>query len=203
MVHSGLVEGVLRGRELRYAVDAVVLLAGIPGAGKSTLLRRLFTGDSSVRVYDSEQVRDRWEPTLGFMPYAWWRPFVHLVYYVTVLKAMRRGQGPMVVHDCATRPWVRQLLGRRARRARLPVHLILLDVPKEEARSGQLARGRVVRHTSMERHCERWPGVVRRASSDPGSVVPGALSATVLSRRDADQLMRITFGDSLAKAGRC
>jgi predicted kinase len=200
-MHAGLIERVLRGRELRYAVDAVVLLAGIPGAGKSTLLRRVFAGSDEVRVYDSAHIRDRWMPVLGVLPYALWRPLVHLVYYVTLLTAMRPGRGPMVIHDCATRPWARQLIGWRARRAGLPVHLILLDVPGDVARSGQWARGRVVRSASMEKHCQRWPDVVRNASSDPGSVVPGALSAAVLSRREADQVERITFGDSAMSSG--
>jgi len=195
VVHSGLVEGVLRGRELRYAVDAVVLLAGIPGAGKSTLLRRLFTGEGPVRVFDSERIRNRWMPVLGVLPYAWWRPFVHLVYYVTVLSGMRRGGGPMVVHDCATRPWVRQLLGRRARLGGRPVHLILLDIPGDVARGGQRARGRVVRSGSMATHCRRWPEVLAKAADDPGHVVPGAASALVLTRAEADKLTGIAFGD--------
>lgn len=201
MVHTGLVEGVLRGRELRYAVDAVVLLAGIPGAGKSTLLRRVFTGNDDVRVYDSAHIRDRWMPVLGVLPYALWRPLVHLVYYVTLLTAMRPGRGPLVIHDCATRPWVRHLIGWRARQAGLPLHLILLDVPGDVARSGQWARGRVVRSASMETHCRRWPNVVRKAASDPGRVVPGALSAVVLTRREAEQVKQITFGDLRLRSG--
>jgi predicted kinase len=193
-VHSGIVEGVLRGRELRYALDAVVLLAGIPGAGKSTLLRRLFADSTAVRVFDSERIRSRWMPVLHRVPYAWWRPLVHFVYYVTVLGGMRRGRGPMVVHDCATRPWVRRMFGWRAKRAGLPLHLILLDVPGDLARSGQRARGRAVRARSMETHCRRWPDVLARAVSDPEYVVPGALSAVVLDRRAADELERISFG---------
>jgi predicted kinase len=200
-MHAGVIEGVLRGRELRYAVDAVVLLAGIPGAGKSTFLRRVFAGNDAVRVYDSAHIRDRWMPVLGVLPYALWRPLVHLVYYVTLLTAMRPGRGPLVIHDCATRPWARQLIGWRARHAGLPLHLILLDVPGDVARSGQWARGRVVRSSSMEKHCRRWPDVVRMAASEPGSVVPGALSALVLTRRDADQVKQITFGDSATRSG--
>jgi len=201
MVHTGLVEGVLRGRELRYAVDAVVLLAGIPGAGKSTLLRRVFAGNDDVRVYDSAHIRDRWMPVLGVLPYALWRPVVHLVYYVTLLTAMRPGRGPLVIHDCATRPWARTLIGWRARQAGLPLHLILLDVPGDVARSGQWARGRVVRSASMETHCRRWPDVVRKAASDPGRVVPGALSAVVLTRWEAEQVEQITFGDLRPRSG--
>ena len=181
MVHTGLVEGVLRGRELRYAVDAVVLLAGIPGAGKSTLLRRVFAGNDDVRVYDSAHIRDRWMPVLGVLPYALWRP--------------------LVIHDCATRPWARTLIGWRARQAGLPLHLILLDVPGDVARSGQWARGRVVRSASMETHCRRWPDVVRKAASDPGRVVPGALSAVVLTRWEAEQVEQITFGDLRPRSG--
>lgn len=200
-MHAGVIEGVLRGRELRYAVDAVVVLAGIPGAGKSTFLRRVFADNNTVRVLDSAHIRERWMPVLGAVPYALWRPLVHLVYYVTLLNAMRPGRGPLVIHDCATRPWARHLIGWRARQAGLPLHLILLDVPGDIARSGQWARGRVVRSTSMETHCRRWPDVVAGAASDPGSVVPGALSAVVLSRREADQVEQIAFGDQYATSG--
>ncbi|MEU8221361.1 AAA family ATPase [Kribbella sp. NPDC048915] len=190
----GVIEGVLRGRELRYTADAVVLLAGIPGAGKTTFLRRVFAGDRSVRVLDSAQLRERWMPVLGVLPYSVWRPLVHFVYYVTLLAAMRPGRGPLVIHDCGTRSWVRQLIGRRARQAGLPLHLILLDVPADVARSGQQARGREVGPNIMATHCRRWPDVVSRASIDPSSAVPGAHSALVLTRPEADEVERIVFG---------
>ncbi|MFI7067001.1 AAA family ATPase [Kribbella sp. NPDC050124] len=180
--------------ELRYPAGSVVVLAGIPGAGKTTLLRRLYPvgGDhQGVRVFDSERLRDRWMPTLGAIPYAWWRPLLHLTYYVKALSAMR--SGPMILHDCATRPWVRRLIGWRARRSGLHVHLVLLDVPGDVARSGQWARGRVVRSGSMETHCRRWPDLLDQAVADPSRVVPGAESAVVLSRRQASRLGRITF----------
>ncbi|WP_328998007.1 ATP-binding protein [Kribbella sp. NBC_00709] len=196
---SGLV-GVLHTgglRELRYAADAVVILAGIPGAGKTTLLRRLYpvgTDHGGVRVFDSERLRARWMRVLGRVPYVWWRPLLHLAYYVRVLTAMRRGGGPLVVHDCATRPWVRRLIGWRARRGGLPVHLVLLDVPGDVARSGQWERGRVVRPGSMLTHCRRWPQLLTRVAQDPRYVVPGALSAQILTRGQADRLARICFG---------
>jgi ABC-type hemin transport system ATPase subunit len=99
--------------ELRYPADSVVVLAGIPGAGKSTLLRRLFPESTDVRVLDSERLRDRWQPVLRAIPYSVWRPLLHLSYYALVLRAIRGG-GPLVVHDCATRPWARHLIGRWA-----------------------------------------------------------------------------------------
>lgn len=196
-----MVSGVLQTtgglRELRYAVDAVVILAGIPGAGKTTLLRRLYpvgADHGGVRVFDSERLRSRWMPLLGRVPYGWWRPLLHLAYYLRVLTATRRGGGPLVVHDCATRRWVRQLIGWQARRGGLQVHLILLDVPGDVARSGQWTRGRVVRSRSMETHCRRWPQLLAKAAEDPSHVVLGAASAHILTRGQADRLARISFG---------
>ncbi len=184
--------------ELRYPADSVVVLAGIPGAGKTTLLRRLYPVGrdyDGVRVYDSERLRAQWMPVLGAVPYAWWRPLLHLAYYVLALKAMRRARGPMVLHDCATRPWVRQLIGWRAKRAGLPLHLVLLDVPGDVARDGQWVRGRVVRAGSMATHCRRWPELLAKAVDDPSHVVPGAASAVVLTRRQANQLTGIACDD--------
>jgi predicted kinase len=169
----------------------VVVLAGIPGAGKSTLLRRLF-GDDDVRVLDSERLRNRWKPVLGAIPYSWWRPLLHVTHYIYVLRAIRAG-GPLVIHECATRPLARRLIGYQARRSGLAVHLILLDVPGEVARAGQQARGRVVRARSMDVHCERWPQLVREASENPSSLIAGAVSAQVFNRYQADRLEKVTF----------
>jgi hypothetical protein len=191
-------------RELRYPAAAVVVLAGIPGAGKTTLLRRLYPvgGEyGGVRVFDSERLRARWMRVLGVLPYAWWRPLLHLTYYVLVLIAMRRDKGPMVVHDCATRPWVRQLLGWRAKRSGLPLHLILLDVPGDVARDGQWVRGRIVRAGSMATHCRRWPELLAKAADDPSHVVPGAASAAILSRGQANHIEQITFDKELSVVG--
>jgi predicted kinase len=183
-----------RTTELRYSENAVVVLAGIPGAGKSTLLRRLFPDGAygEVLVLDSGDVRERWRPMLGVLPYSWWRPLIHLTHNVQVLRAMR-GDGPVLVHECATRPWARRLIGWRARRSARPVHLILLDVPGEVARDGQQARGRVVRSRSMATHCRRWRQLVAQAANNPGHLVPGALSAIILTRRQANNLVKITF----------
>ncbi|ADB35286.1 hypothetical protein Kfla_6283 [Kribbella flavida DSM 17836] len=178
--------------ELRYPADSLVVLAGIPGAGKSTLLARLFPAGSDVRVLDSAAVRARWKPALGAIPYPLWRPLMHLAYYVQVLRAMRDG-GPLVIHDCATRPWVRQLIGRAASHNGLAVHLIMLDVPEDVARLGQRARNRVVRAGSMAKHSRRWPRLVELASVDPSHVVPGAASAVVLTRPQANNLHHLTF----------
>lgn len=177
---------------LLIPANSVVVLAGIPGAGKSTLLRRLFPKHNGVRVLDSEPIRNRWKPVLRNIPYAVWRPALHLTYYTRVLRAMRTS-GPLVIHDCATKPLARQLIGRAAQLAGRPVHLLMLDVPADVARRGQHQRDRVVRAGSMETHTRRWPVLRELAITDPGQVVPGATSATILTRDQADRLTRITF----------
>jgi predicted kinase len=179
--------------KLHYPADSIVVLAGIPGAGKSTLLRRLFTSETGVQVLDSEHLRNRWKPVLRTIPYAVWRPALHLAYYAHVLRAIRT-PGPLVIHDCATKPLVRQLIGRAAMAAGRPIHLIMLDVPPDVARLGQQARARVVREGSMAKHSQRWPVLRKLAATDPGRVVPGAATAVILTRDQANQLTRITFG---------
>jgi hypothetical protein len=178
--------------ELRYSADSLVLVAGIPGAGKSTLLRRLFGAGGGVRVLDAEQLRDRWRPVLGSVPYRWWRPLLHLMQYRRVLAAIGV-PGPLVVHDCATRPWVRRLLGWRARRCGREVSLLLLDVSEDEARAGQRVRGRIVGSASFATHCRRWRGLLKQAADSPDRMVPGAASAVILDRRAADKLHNVTF----------
>ncbi|MEV6410588.1 AAA family ATPase [Kribbella sp. NPDC051718] len=180
---------------MRYPANAIVVLAGIPGSGKSTLLRRLFPEPGAVQVLDSEPIRNRWKPVLRNIPYAVWRPALHLTYYVRVLAAIRT-KTPLVIHDCATKPLARQLIGRAAQLANRPVHLIMLDVPADLARQGQHQRDRVVREGSMNTHARRWPVLRELAVTDPGQVVPGATSATILTRDQADRLTRITFTSS-------
>src|SRR5689334_20691738 len=109
---------------LTYERDAVLVVAGIPGAGKTTLLRRLFPGGGDVLVLDSDQTRSFWRRYFKQVPYRYWRPVVHVTHYARLIRALR-GPGPIVVHECATRPWARRLIFRTARR---PVHLLLLDV---------------------------------------------------------------------------
>ena len=72
----------------------------------------------------------------------------------------------------------------------------MLDVPADVARQGQRQRDRIVREGSMETHSRRWPVLRELAVTDPGQVVPGATSATILTRDQADRLTRIIFSRS-------
>ncbi|GAA3454648.1 ATP-binding protein [Dactylosporangium matsuzakiense] len=170
--------------ELRYDRDVVLVVAGIPGAGKTTLLRRLFPdGGDGVRVLDSDHTRTWWRRYLGRLPYRYWRPVVHLTHYARLVRAMRT-PGPIVVHECATRPWARRLIFRAARR---PVHLLLLDVSPAEALAGQVARNRRVRPSAFATHCRNWQQVLRRPH-------PQAATVTVMDRAQAARLEAIRFG---------
>ncbi|WP_112248999.1 AAA family ATPase [Kribbella monticola] len=178
--------------ELHYPENSIVVVAGIPGAGKSTLLRRLFRDPGTVRVLDSEHLRDRWMPLLRPIPYAVWRPLLHLTHYLRVLRAIR-SDGALVIHDCATRPLARHLIGRAAQRANRPLHLIMLDVPGDVARLGQQARSRVVRQASMTTHTRRWPVLRDLAATDPAQAIPGAATALTLNRDEANRVTGIRF----------
>ncbi|GAA4990212.1 AAA family ATPase [Actinopolymorpha pittospori] len=188
--------------ELRFPAHALVLLIGVPGAGKTTLLRRLYADGArptlpprtgGIQILDSEQTRAAWRTVLQPVPYRFWRPLVHASHYVRLWAAIRRG-GPVLAHDCGTRPLVRRLAGRWAGRHGLEVHLLLLDVSPEQARAGQLARGRSIPPGRFDLHCRRWSALLDEAAQRPDLLVPGARSALVLDRRTADQLRSVRFG---------
>jgi energy-coupling factor transporter ATP-binding protein EcfA2 len=189
--------------ELTFPAGSVVLLAGIPGAGKTTLLRRLYalTGreqgpvwtDDGTVVLDSEQARNGWGTWLRPVPYRYWRPLVHLTHYLRLWAAVRRGSGPIVLHECGTRGWVFGGLVRHAARHGRQVHVLLLDVPAPVAQESQRRRGRRVHPGRFARHARRWRAMV--ADAERGrSVLPGARTLTLIDRRAANRLDRMDFG---------
>ncbi|MFE5291587.1 AAA family ATPase [Isoptericola sp. NPDC056618] len=154
-------------RERATACDAgvgtFVLVGGVPGAGKSTALARVAGCRPGVRVLDSEAARRdlRGRVPRG-VPYGVYRPVVHVRHLAGVVRAVlggpreRGGEGVLVVHDPATsrvRRWWWACLARRA--GWRPV-LVMVDVGRGEALSGQEARGRVVRGRAFARHWRRW-----------------------------------------------
>ncbi|GIG61285.1 ATP-binding protein [Longispora fulva] len=186
---------------LRYPAGAVLVVAGIPGAGKTTLLRRLFdlTGRETGPVplpgggwlLDSEQARNRWRRRLGGrVPYAAYRPVVHLTHYLAVYRAVRAGRG-VVLHDCGTRRVLLRFLTGR------PTHLIALDVPAAVARAGQHARGRRVRGRAFRRHDRAWRFP---ADGGPPPVARGYRSLVLLDREATDRIAAIVLGGAIRSA---
>ncbi|MFD0804086.1 AAA family ATPase, partial [Streptomonospora algeriensis] len=118
-------------------------MGGIPGAGKSTLLNRLFalegtetrpaTTPDGARVVDSQQARNRLARRLRALPYPVRRWVTHLLHYLLVLRLLRPGGGPVVVHVTATRRAALRLLGRYCRRRGVGIHLLLIDADPQAA----------------------------------------------------------------------
>jgi energy-coupling factor transporter ATP-binding protein EcfA2 len=184
--------------DLRYPAGSLVLLAGLPGAGKSTLLARLYRvhGDETgpvtadgVRVIDSRQSRNWWARYLGPVPPRMRTPLVHVTHVWRIARALLQGHG-VLAHTRGTWPQILYGFAWLARRRGTDMHLILLDVSPQVARTGQHARGRAVTATTFARHRRRWRVLVDRARTGG---VPPAASVTVLDRPAADLLHSIRF----------
>ncbi|MEU9124588.1 AAA family ATPase [Streptomyces sp. NPDC048506] len=181
--------------ELRFPAGDLVVVSGLPGSGKSTLMHRVVPAldgrGAAVHRIDSQDVRERWERgRLRRLPYALYRPLVRAAHYLALHRALRSG-GSVVVHDCGTLAWVRRWIARSARRGDRELHLVLLDVPPEVARSGQESRGRGVSGYAFARHRR----AVRRLVGAAESAGPpkGFRSAVLLDRRAASALETVGF----------
>ncbi|MEU4451924.1 AAA family ATPase [Nocardioides sp. NPDC023903] len=138
----------------------LLLLGGVPGAGKSTLIRDVAGRRPEVRTLDSE-TPGRWlAARLPEVPYSLYRPLVHLWHALATLVLVLLGPTPnrptLLVHDPATRPGRRELLGRIAHARGWRTSLVMIDVPRVAAIDGQYERGRLVRTDAFERHWDRW-----------------------------------------------
>jgi hypothetical protein len=133
-----------------YPADAVVVVSGLPGAGKSTLLRRW--GGGVVRAVDPRGVHEACEAVMpGWLPYGVYRPWARVEHFRLLRRSVRRG-GPLLVHDCGSRAWMRRWLAREAGRQGRELHLVLLDVGADTALDGQRARGRHASARVFARH---------------------------------------------------
>ncbi|WP_086157148.1 AAA family ATPase [Streptomyces marincola] len=185
--------------DLRGAVDVPrlltrgpgerVIVSGLPGSGKSTLMRR---ARGAVRLIDSQEVRESWARRLpDRLPYAVYRPAVRVAHYARLWRALRAPVS-VLVHDCGRTSWVRNWLGRDARRRGTAYHLLLLDVSADTALAGQYERGRAVSGRAFARH--------RRAMSrlfsevEAGRLPSGCASVLILDRSAAGALDAIVFG---------
>lgn len=184
---------------LGFPARALVLVAGLPGAGKSTLLARLYglRGDEThpvvsggVCVIDSRQARNWWARRLWALPPRAQIPFVYTTHVWRIARALTAGRA-VVAHTRGTWPHLLHGLAWLARRRGASLHLVLLDVPPEVARAGQVARGRMLTPAVFARHCRRWRRLVARARR---GTLPPARTVTVLDRPSADRLTAFRFG---------
>ncbi len=148
---------------------ALLLVAGMPGAGKSTLLAGL-PADERVSVHDSDGPRTALRRLLPGVPYGGYRWLVHLAHRAGVVAAAASRVPVVVVHLPATDPATRAAVQRLAALTGRSTHLLWLEVDPEQARRGQLERGRVVPGRSFARHaaaaargpeCAGWASVTR------------------------------------------
>ncbi|GAA3027970.1 hypothetical protein GCM10020000_00550 [Streptomyces olivoverticillatus] len=127
----------------------MVVVSGLPGSGKSTLLRRLSRAVDTVDPRDAHEACEAVMPAR--LPYAVYRPWARLRHVNRLRQGVREG-GPLLVHDCGSRAWMRRWLARSAGRQGRELHLVLLDVGAAEALAGQEARGRWASRRVFARH---------------------------------------------------
>lgn len=170
---------------LNVAGRTLVLVAGIPGAGKSTLLARL-EPRPGLTVLDSDRQRRALRGALErvglaeTIPYALYRPLVHLCHRTAVVRAAFGPAPTVVVHLPATSPTLRAAVAFLAACTRRVAHLVWLDVTVQEALAGQRARGRSVPASSFARHVGRGRATAARLRA--GDHPPGWSTVTVLDR---------------------
>jgi predicted kinase len=166
---------------------ALLLVAGIPGAGKSTLIDGL-PDEPGIVVLDSVAQRVALRRVLGVLPYAWYRPLVHLLHRLAVLIAALSGASTVVVHLPATDRRTRAVVARLAAATGRSAHLLWMHVDPADARRGQCERGRVIPERSFAGHAQR----ATAATAELLAGVPGGWSSvTVLDRAAAFDGLRL------------
>jgi predicted kinase len=166
----------------------LLLVAGMPGAGKSTLLAGL-PASPDVVVLDSDDHRRALAGRLPGVPYAWYRPLVHLRHRLQIVRAAASTVPTVVVHlpatDAVTRAGVALVATLTGRAA----HLLWLHVDAAEARQGQRDRGRLVPASSFSGHAER--AAATTAELLGSTAQPGWASVTVVGRAAARAGLRL------------
>lgn len=180
---------------VRLAVPGrtLVLVAGMPGAGKSTLLAGL-PRSSAVVVLDSDDHRRALAGRLPGVPYHRYRPLVHLLHRIAVVRAALSRTPTIVVHLPATDGFTRAAVALLAALTGRSAHLLWLHVDPADARQGQLDRGRLVPSSSFAGHAERAAATTAELLGSPTQ--PCWASATVMDRATARRGLRLDAGRS-------
>lgn len=170
---------------VRLAVPGRILLlvAGLPGAGKSTLVAGL-PAAPGVLVLDSDVQRDVLRRVLPGVAYRYYRPFVHLLHRLAVLRAAVSAVPTVVVHLPATGGATRAVVALLATLTGRIAHLLWLHVEPADALRSQSERGRIVPAASFAAHAERAASTTALLRS--GVPPRGWRSVTVLDRAGAD-----------------
>ncbi|KJY42131.1 ATP/GTP-binding protein [Streptomyces sp. NRRL B-1568] len=181
---------------LCYPAGAVVVVSGLPGSGKSTLLRRLSRAVDTVDPRDAHEACEAVMPAR--LPYAVYRPWARLRHVNRLRQGVREG-GPLLVHDCGSRAWMRRWLARSAGRQGRELHLVLLDVGAAEALAGQEARGRWASRRVFARHRQGLGRLLRAMDAQaPAGAVPAvvaeAASIVLLDRTSRERVTAVEFG---------
>ncbi|MFC6594319.1 AAA family ATPase [Kitasatospora paranensis] len=190
---AGLVD--LRGRpgpalSVHYPADAVVVVSGLPGSGKSTLLGRW---SDRARVVDPRVTHLDCEAVMpGWLPYAAYRPWARLRHLARLRAAVRAG-GPLLVHDCGSRPWLRRWLARGAARRGRTLHLVLLDVGADVALTGQESRQRWASGRVFAGHRRGLGRLLAALAVDGRGAVPEAASLLLLDRVSRERAADVGF----------
>ncbi|WP_073810362.1 AAA family ATPase [Kitasatospora sp. CB01950] len=185
----------LRGQDgppltVRYGPDAAVVVAGLPGSGKSTLLHRW---DGPAPVLDPRTSRLAARATVpDRLPYPVYRPVVRTLHLLRIRAALRR-PGPLLVHDCGSRRWMRRALARWARQGGRELHVVLLAVRPEQALAGQHARARTAAPGVFRHHVRGLTALVAAVEREGLTAFPGAASVLLADGTSRGRLAGVRF----------
>ena len=146
---------------LALAGRTLLLVAGMPGAGKSTLLAGV-ARRPGLTVLDSDAHRAALARRLPALPYRRFRPLVHLLHRLALVRAACGATPTVAVHLPATAAGTRLLVALLAVLTGRSAHLLWVHADPAEALAGQRARGRVVPSGSHARHARRAADAARR-----------------------------------------
>jgi predicted kinase len=159
----------------------VVLLVGPAGSGKSTLAARLFPAD---RILSSDAMR---AAITGDAADQRANGAVFRALARTLERRLAAGLTTVIdatnLNAADRRPWL-----EAARRHRIPVAAIVLDLPPAQVLAQNAGRARVVDAAVVERHLETLRGVLERGELEREGIAP------IIRLGDADAVRSLTLG---------